>query len=774
MLLSLRTAMSSLNSAQSAMNVIANNVANATTPGYTRQRVSLSTLSPTTVNPGRLTVGRGVGVGSLDRLSDRILTSQIQTQQSHVGRYSASTQYYGQIESLLGEPGSTGLSSTIGSFFAELTTLSSVPEDRARRQSAVRFGQDLADNFQLLERQLRDVDQSLSAAIRDETENLNGLLQQLDALNDGIASSFIANQVPSDVLDKQEVLLKDLSDVVDIRVQRDEMGRVTVTSSNAVLLTPSGAARIDAATVDQLNGRVELRFEGTTEVFQPRGGRLKGLVDLSATTMGDTLDGLDELARNLIYEMNRTHATGVPAGGGYTQLVSSNRFRDANASGSFLDERLYQTDLPFEIQDGTLLVNVTDDATGAVTRHEIDIDPVAMSVGDLVTALDGLDGLRASVDSLGQLRLDAEGGRRFDFSNRIMTDGNPQGTLGAANATVYGTMAEPFALSAGDTFDVEIDGGAVQTVTLTAAHTTAESLAQDVNAQIVGATAAAVNGALLLRSNSTGSSSSVRLTEGAGNPLAALGMSTALTNGGDASVGVTFSGAWSENANETFTFTPNMAGTIGATDGLQIEVRDSSDRLVTTLDVGAGYVPGEALSLPGGLEVAFEAGDVDPNAGHRIAQTFYTNSDSSDLLVSTGLGGFFTGDSASTIQVAEGLQADPDLLATALSDATGDNANVQRLLGLQTAAVSGLSSRTFDGAWQGLVSEVATESSRHGATMEAQSLVLESLSARRESMSGVNLDEELLLLEEYQQMYQASARFLQAVQETTDILFNLV
>ena len=103
----------------------------------------------------------------------------------------------------------------------------------------------------------------------------------------------------------------------------------------------------------------------------------------------------------------------------------------------------------------------------------------------------------------------------------------------------------------------------------------------------------------------------------------------------------------------------------------------------------------------------------------------------------------------------------------------GNNQNLLLLANVWESDADGLDGDSPDAFYRLLITELGADSARAEQTLETQMLVLHSLEARREEISGVNIDEELLQMERFQQMYAVAARFLQTVQEVNDILINL-
>lgn len=773
-----QTALSAITTAQRALQVIGHNLTNATTPGYTRQRVQLTSLSPTSSN-GNLWIGRGVDITSIDRVTDDLLLGRLRTQHSEVSRQSLIRSHLLELEGVFQEPGPNGLSSVMASFHASLTGLSSDPADSGLRTAVMQSGRGVADTFQLLQQQLKGAGASFEGAARAAVSSINNIAKEIAVVNDQIASNRINGQIPAGLLDRQEELLRSLSRFTDVQANRDASGRLNVVTGGLLLVSPRGSVDLSIEDTGLAADGFEVKAQRGSAPFQPKGGELRALLDLAGQSTAERLASLDTLARNLILEFNRNHATGLPPSGGFTQLASTNPFADVNGSGNVLDDRLFEAGLPFDISQGELVVNMTDDATGTVTRHRLSIDPMSMTVGDLKTALDGIPGLDAVVDPTGTLRLQAASGKRFDFSNRVLPRENTGRTFGAAEASLIGGSG-PFNFSAGGSMTVSVDGGPAQTVTFNpasfavpAAATPAEVVTA-LNAQLVGTTASVVDGKVVLRSNTTGTASTLLVTDGAGAPAAALGLSTTLESGGDHSVTVGMSGTYSGSTRD-LVFRPLGPGTIGVTPGLQVEARDAATgAVVGILDVGQGYTPDSELALLDGAKIKFGPGTLSPAAGDKFTVSLLAEGDSADVLAATGLGGFFTGSNAASINVNQAFADNPMLFAAGLDSGASNNANLLRMMSVRNMEMDGLEGATTESFYQSLVTELAGESGRAGNTLETQELVLEALEAKRESESGVNIDEELMQMEQFQQLYQVAGRYLQTMQEVNDILLDMV
>jgi flagellar hook-associated protein 1 FlgK len=771
-----------LTAARIGMQTAGNNVANANTPGYSRQRVELVSSLPFAVGRG-LQIGSGVDVAAITRLFDDGIERRLRIQSGVVAEAQVDLSRLDELESLLAEPDS-GLSSTLSAFFGAVSRLQTDPADRALRSGVVQSGSDLAQGFQLLSRRMGDLGTNTFTEVRGLVRLGNDLASSIAELNGQIAALEAHGSPANDLRDTRAQQVKKLAELVDVNAIERSSGAVDVLVGGQLLVAGSRAA---ALTVDKTGSSTTLlRVTGGSPI-QPREGRIAALLRHEQQELPRYGERVDRLARNLILEVNRLHTTGMPRSGPFSALLSHYGAADGDGDGVRGDELLSQGGLPFQVERGELWIAVTDLATGAMQRTRIAVDPSAMSLRDVANALSQVEHVSATIDPSGRLRVAADAGFGFDFSTRLDPRPDALGTFGGGNAAIGSSAAGPFDLS-GQTFPVSFTvttgtpaAPLVSTVTLDATDfvnpgaATAEELAAAINADAGAAvTAAAVGGRLVVRSDASGAGTQLALANvGAGTALAAIGLSTAPARGQDHGVEVAVEGAFTGSGNGRFTFAAEGDGQIGVTQGLRVRVLDEHGQLVTTLDVGAGYEPGEPLDLGNGVKVSFGAGEIAGSSGHAFALDLLADSDSSDILVALGMNSFFHGTGAADIEVNAGMAANIDLFAAGLGTADGDAGNLDRMIALRGSDVADLGDHTLENFWADVVGEVGFATAGAEQTLASQGQLLQHLEAERESISGVNIDEEMMDMVRYQQSFEAAARFLSTVQELTQTLINI-
>lgn len=771
-----------LNAAQLGMRTAGNNVANANTPGYSRQRIELGSSLPFGVG-GNLQIGTGVDVRGISRLIDEGLERRMQLQLGLVGGAEMDQRRFRDIENIFGEP-DQGLSTSFQGLFGSLDQLRTDPADRALRGGMIQAGNAISQQFQLVSQRLGDLGGSTFSEVNGLIRTVNQRTSAIAELNSQIISAESNGSQANDLRDARSQHITELGKLLDTRAIERSSGSVDLLVGGNLVVAGSRATNMRVDKGSDGNTRV---LVGNNKTASPiREGRIASLLRQEQEGLPNYMSRVDDLARNTILEWNRLHSTGMPASGPFQSLTAAYGATDGDNDGQVGDELLSQAGFAFPVEQGSLYVSVTNAATGNVERTRVDIDPNTMSLNDFAAEVNGIDHISATVDPTGRLRISSDSGYGFDFSPRL--DPNPDGgTFGGLNPSIGSAAAGPYDLT-GQTFPVSFDvttGTAaspiVTTITLdasdfeSAASATAEELTAAINNDLgTAGTASAVGGRLVIQSNQGGQTATLSLAEsGGGTVLNELGMSIATATGRDTALAVAVEGSYEGNSNDQFTFEPESDGIIGQTADLRIRVLDQDGKLVTTLNVGRGYEPGSQLELGNGIRVSFGSGQVSATDGQVFALDALNDSDTSDILVATGMNAFFLGSSASDIAINSALLDNPDRLAAGLGNASGDAGNLARMVSLRDRDLDALASNTIEDFYADLVGDIGFETAAATSALQAQDQLLAQLEADRQSVSGVNIDEEMVDMLKYQQSYEAAARFISVAQEMTDVLINL-
>ncbi len=152
---------------------------------------------------------------------------------------------------------------------------------------------------------------------------------------------------------------------------------------------------------------------------------------------------------------------------------------------------------------------------------------------------------------------------------------------------------------------------------------------------------------------------------------------------------------------------------------------------------------------------------------------FYFSSDTSGLLAATGVGGFWAGHDAATIDVSPAILADERLVATGRTTAPGDTDNLLELIALRDLQVADGGTKTFEDHYQTIIGRLGGESRRVSDRMLVRNDLVAQLENERQQISGVSLDEEMTRMIQFQRAYQASARVITVSNDMLDTLINM-
>lgn len=222
---------------QAGMNTASHNIANANTPGYSRQRAVMQTTAPWPVPSvnmpaGAGQIGTGVEISLIERVRDTFLDRQIRNELQALGLWEQRRDVLEQVEVVFMEPGEAGLSTLLGQFWDSWQELSKYPESMPVRTTVIETAQALAEALNHTYTQLETIRNSLNdpnnGLIKLKVDEVNTLARQIADLNKQIVTIKAAGMSPNDLLDRRDLLLDELSKIVEITVVESDSGAVAV------------------------------------------------------------------------------------------------------------------------------------------------------------------------------------------------------------------------------------------------------------------------------------------------------------------------------------------------------------------------------------------------------------------------------------------------------------------------------------------------------------------------------------------------------------------
>ncbi len=775
------TGLRGLNAARLGMELAGNNIANINTRGFTRRQQIQQSSNPITM-VGGFQIGTGAEISTIRRVMDGRLEARIRTQGGLFGRSLIENRQMTEIEGTFGEPGKQGLSNLMNEYFGAIGKLRGDAGNSSLRGGLIQATTGMTDAFNTLASRYSEMGESTMPEVKAELTMANGLIEQIATLNAQIVS-LEANGTPANVMrDTREQSIKDLSEILDTQVIEKKNGSMDILSAGHLVVSGGRASPLKA--VRGKDGLTEIRVGNSTTSVDVKQGRIAALLNNENKVLPGILGRLDSMARSMILETNRIHSTGMPKTGPFTSLVSDVAVKDGDGDGQFADELLAYANLPFEVKTGALYVAVTNDKTGNVERTKIDINPNDMTMGDLADALSSIDNLTAVVDPTGRLRIQSESGYGFDFSNKLDANPNSLATFGSDSATLGGSTSGPYDLTSSMSFSIAVDGGSAVTINLASTdfksptQVEAGELVKVLNTKLaaasVNAEAVQIGKNVSFKAASTGSNSSLQVNDLTGTAMATLGIPTGTTATGRASgLEIEVQGSYTGKGNGSLRFVAESDGIIGVTKGLKVSVFREDGTKLATLDVGEGHDPLDALEVGDGIKVFIKHGSISKTNGDQFSLDTLEDTDTSDILVGLGLNSYFTGSGAADISISQRIKDNPDLISAGLRFASSDNENLVRMADLRDKSLEFLSGNTIESFYNDLASDIGFETKKSQTILESENALLGFLENERESISGVNLDEEMVDLTRQQQAFQASARFISTLTEMSNTLMNL-
>lgn len=312
---SLGTGMRGLNASQTAIDVTGQNISNANTEGYSRKRANFQADSVQSDLFGQK--GIGVDVVEIDRIRNDFLDRQTWEALGEKGYNTELDTAYTRLENILKEPTEDGLAAKLNAFWASWQDLANNPGDISARESVKAGANVMIDTFRNVYKQIQDYGLSMNNPLDEKAKQVNDLTGQIYDLNLKIAETEAAKGLKAnDTRDQRDLLVRRLSQLIDVQTIQDANGRCIITSGGNLLVGPSEALKLETYGVDKTlaNGEkaseLRLRFVGSGRKFEPRGGELKGIMDARGQVLTKYMDDLNALAKSVVQQVNAQHVLG--------------------------------------------------------------------------------------------------------------------------------------------------------------------------------------------------------------------------------------------------------------------------------------------------------------------------------------------------------------------------------------------------------------------------------------------------------------------------------
>ncbi len=328
----LGTALSSLIAQRQALEVSGQNVANANTVGYTRQRAAIASLPAATV-PSMFSTSNGVGLGTavtgIERLGDVFLDARLRNETSGSARLATIAKEYDTLESTIGEPTSTGFSQDLTSFWTAWSDVANDPGKASTRAVVLQRGQAVADRLATMYTDIgTQWSQALTTTKATVTE-VNTTAANVADLNTRILAITNAGGSANELMDQRDLLVTRLSSLVGASTRTNADGTLDVMVAGNALVSGGSAnalavsttpASFEQAMAGGTDGTVAITWARSGNPAGIEGGTVAGLLTvLAPSSSGGMLTSaaaqLDAIAGTIATTVNGLHTTAATTDG---------------------------------------------------------------------------------------------------------------------------------------------------------------------------------------------------------------------------------------------------------------------------------------------------------------------------------------------------------------------------------------------------------------------------------------------------------------------------
>ena len=429
---SIQLAGNTLHAMQIGLHVVGNNIANANTPGFVRER-AVFTPAPTQ-KYGNLTLGLGVEVAGIVQNVDKFIEDRLRDAGGDRASAEIQEKVYRDLEAILGELTDTDVSTALSTFFNSVEEVLKSPESIAIRNLAIQSGRALTTSINTLQRRVRTVYEEFTQKVDGLTAEVNTLTESIRRLNLQITTlegGGVAKTEAGGLRSERQKALSRLAEIVDIKVTERETG-VTNVSVGGEFLVFEGTRREVAVEYSADDGLpvANVVFADNNSPLFVAGGELNGVYEARDTIAGGFLTQFDQFAGALAFEFNRIFAQGQGITG-FSDVTSVEGVSNPNLP---LDE----AGLPNTPVNGRFEVLVHDARTKLTETHVIDVDLDGIDGDDTLASLaakiNAIDGVAAEINSDNQLRIRSE-----TTEHTIAFNGDTSDTLAAIGINTFFT-----------------------------------------------------------------------------------------------------------------------------------------------------------------------------------------------------------------------------------------------------------------------------------------------------------------------------------------------
>ncbi|MBK7770644.1 MAG: flagellar hook-associated protein FlgK [bacterium] len=368
------TSLSALFAAQAGLATTGHNIANANTPGYSRQLVQFAARRPDMTAVGA--IGRGVEVEGVRRIQDEFILNNLRSQTARGESYAAVDSALSEVESILGSIDNDHLGDLLTRFFGAWNALAQPTFTDSLKENVVTSAVSLVTDLHSIDESLTALEANIESSIQLEIGNLNRLLTQVADLNRQIMSAEAGGQEANDLRDQRDLLITQVSSIAEVSTYEREDGTKDVILAGRTMVARDSVTLFESAYEKSADGyRMTIVTNGSKQAVRLSLGKLEGLMtsrDVHITNVRAQLDGV---ARKLIEDVNALHTQGRTLSGSGLQFFTGDNMHTIGVNQELIDNSglvaIGRTTAPGDNELALAIANLGNVSSGVGGNHTV-------------------------------------------------------------------------------------------------------------------------------------------------------------------------------------------------------------------------------------------------------------------------------------------------------------------------------------------------------------------------------------------------------------------
>ena len=413
---------------QAALNVVGQNISNASTEGYSRQIATLQAQS--VYSPQYGTLGSGVDMLTVKRARNEFIDDRMVKETSQLSKWEVREINLENIQNVFNEPNDSTIRDSLDSMWSSFQDLANNSQESATRETVLERADDLASMIKDGYSQLKSLQSEMDGTIKTEVENVNSTLKKIADLNAQI-SRIERDDVTNanDLRDERDRLTEGLSKVIDLKVNRDN-GEFSIIIDGRTAVQGENYQQLQTVPDVDNSNRLKMQWTDTKKDVSITGGKIGAYRELRDDDIQKYMDYLDEMAIGITDTMNEMHKAGFDINGQpgenffkpidtNKEIITENGKQQASIYKIYGNKMITNTDKPLSTNSGITSQSGYFEVNNIRISYNTSVD----SMNDVVKKInDAGTGVVASLDPNNKLVLRGE--KDNGYTIMTMSDGN--------------------------------------------------------------------------------------------------------------------------------------------------------------------------------------------------------------------------------------------------------------------------------------------------------------------------------------------------------------